>query len=327
MILPYLLKLLCLCSAAFFVVHLVSALAVKLATAGALRIGERISPARATRLLFLMRVFPAGFGIFVVAGVCVPSYLRLEPRTATSEEAGLIGLVLAALAVVLWAVSIVRGWKAVRGSQRYLRDCQRKGRALRLDGEGFPAWMVEEPATLFAIAGMMQPRLLISRQLVSLLSGEQLAAALRHERAHWLSHDNLKRLMLAVAPDLFPFLHGFEALERGWLKYTERAADDRAAGGDPGISLSLAAALVSVSRLGINRRPCVLAAPLVAEDDGLAARIERLVNPAPRAEAARSWMGCLAASAAVLLSGGVIALGMQPALLSKVHGFLEHLMQ
>ena len=153
MMLPYVLKLLCLCSASFFLVHLALALAIKLSTPGALSIAERVSPARAARLLFLMRVFPAGFGIFVVVGVCVPSYLRLEPRTATSEEAGLIGLVLAALAVVLWAVSIRRGWNAFRGSQRYLRDCQRKGRAMRLDGEGFPAWMVEEPATLFAIAG------------------------------------------------------------------------------------------------------------------------------------------------------------------------------
>ena len=106
------------------------------------------------------------------------------------------------------------------------------------------------------------------------------------------------------------------------MKYMERAADDRAVSGDPERSLSLAAALVRVSRLGIAPRPSALVAPLLASDEDLHGRVERLLNPAPLAETHTPWMGCLVAGAALVLAGGLFTL---PALLYPVHRLLEHL--
>jgi hypothetical protein len=162
---------------------------------------------------------------------------------------------------------------------------------------------------------------------VSILSRDQLDAALRHEHAHWTSRDNLKRLVLMLAPDMLPFLHGFRNLEQAWARYTERAADDRAVAGDAGLSLSLATALVRVSRLGIAPRASALVAPLLATDDDLPARIQRLLTAAPRAETHEPWMGCLFAGAAAMLSGALLTVGLQPALLYPVHRLLEHLIQ
>ena len=334
MSLPYLFKLLCLCLASFFLVHLAFALLVRLATPAALRIAARMRSSTAARLLFLIRMSPVGIGVFLVAGLCVPSYLRLEPRTSTSEEVGWVCFTFSILTVALWGLSITRGLRAKARSVRYLQHCQRVGRKTvlpgeglpggALPGEGLPAWMVEEPAGLFAITGIVHPRLLISRQVMSVLSGDQLTAALRHERAHWRSRDNLKRLCLLLAPDVLPFLRGFEALERGWARYTERAADERAAGGDTGRCLSLASALVRVSRLGIVPGTPSLMAPLLADNDDLSARVQRLLQPAPPAETHAGWMGCLVAGS-VILSGAVLALALQPPLLYSVHLLMERL--
>jgi Zn-dependent protease with chaperone function len=322
MTLPYLLKLLCLCLASFFLVHLALATLVNLATPAALRAASRMRSSAAARLLFFLRLLPAGLGAFIVAGLCVPSYLRLEPRTATSEEVGLLCLFFAILGLALSVGSFIRGLRTFTRSVQYLRYCQQVGRKTDLPGEPAPVWLLEQPAALFAIGGIIRPRLLISRQVMNVLSGDQLAAALRHEQAHWLSRDNLKRLLLTLAPKALPFLHGFAKLERGWMKYTERAADDRAAGGDAGLSLSLATALVRVSRLGIAPQISSLVAPLLAGDEDLAARVERLLNPAPLAESHTPWMGCLVAGAALALAAGLFTL---PALLYPVHQFLEHL--
>jgi Zn-dependent protease with chaperone function len=319
---PYVLKLLCLCLASFFLVHLALAALIILATPAALRIAGYIRSSAAARLLFVLRVLPAGLGALIVAGLCVPSYLRLEPTTATSEEVGVLCLGFAMLAVVLWMGSFIRGLRAITRSVQYLQYCQRTGSKTDLPGEPSPVWMLDEPAALFAIGGIIHPRLLISRQVINVLSGDQLAAAVRHEQAHWMSRDNLKRLLVMLAPNPLPFLHGFAGLERGWTRYMERAADDWAVGGDAGRSLSLAAALVRVSRLGIALRPSSLVAPLLADDEDLAARVERLLSPASRTETNPSWMGCLVAGAALLLAAGLFTL---PALLYPVHRLLEHL--
>ena len=322
MTLTYVLKLLCLCLASFFLVHLALATLMSLATPAALRIAGQMRSAAAARLLFFLRMLPAASSALIVAGLCIPSYLQLEPRTATSEEVGLLCLGFAILALVLWVGSFIRGIRAMTRSVHYLRHCQRIGSKTDLPGEPSPVWLLEEPAALFAIAGITRPRLLISRQVVDMLSGDQLAAALQHEHAHWISHDNLKRLFFALAPGVLPFLNGFVRLERGWTRYMERAADDRAAGGDAVRSLSLATALVRVSRLGIAARPVPLMAPLLADDEDLQGRVERLLNPVPLAETHTSWMGCLMAGAALILVAGLFTL---PALLYPVHRFLERL--
>jgi Zn-dependent protease with chaperone function len=325
--LPYIAKLLCLSLASFFLIHLALALLVSLATPAALRIAARNQPAWSARFLFSIRMFPAGFGVLAVAGLCVPSYLWLEPKTAASEGIGWLCLCFSILTAALWVVSITRAWRAAARSMHYLQRCRRNGRRADLPGE-HSVWMMEHPAALFALAGITRPSLLISRQVMSVLSADQLAAAVQHERAHWTSRDNLKRLFLLLAPGVLPFLGGFASLERGWARYSERAADDRAVAGDAGRSLSLATALVLVRRLGIARGASALVSPLLADDDDLAARVQRLLAAQPPADnGTGGWMGCLVTGAAIMLFGTVIVTGLRPALLYQVHRVLEHLIQ
>ena len=123
-------------------------------------------------------------------------------------------------------------------------------------GTRLPVWTLNSPAPFLALVGVFPSRVVISSPVMTALSpSEQLAAALRHEAAHQVSRDNLKRLLLLLAPGLLPGLRGFDAIERGWARFTEWAADDEAVAGDARLSLSLAAALVRIARMGGTSPP------------------------------------------------------------------------
>ena len=108
MMAPYLLRLLCLCLAAFFVIHSVVGLLVALSGPAAVRIARRMRPRSAGRFLLALRLLPAALALFVVAGLCVPSYLWLEPEI-NAEEVGAACLAAAVLAAALWTISTARG--------------------------------------------------------------------------------------------------------------------------------------------------------------------------------------------------------------------------
>ncbi len=324
MTLPYLLKLLLLCLASFFLIHLVLGLVIMLATPLAMRIAARMRPSAAARLLLTLRLVPAGFSAFIVACLCIPSYVWLEPRDATSEQAGLLSVFGSILAILVWAASMTRGVLAMTRSHRYLRHCLRAGYQTEIPEKLLPAWVIDGAASLFVIAGITKPRLFLSPDVVRVLSADQLAAAVQHERAHWISRDNLKRLLLLLVPDIVPFLGGFGPLERGWARFMERAADDLAVAGDAGRSLALATALVRVARLGVAARVPALMAPLLADNDDLTTRVDRLLNSPPAAETHQSRMPYLCAAA---LSASLAAAVLPPGMLSVVHRLLERLIQ
>ena len=95
MILPYLARLRACAWRLFSWCMLVLGLAVSLSTPLAVRLASRMAPVHGARLLLALRLFPAAFALFVVAGLCTPSYLYLEPKEAP-EEMGLACLVAAA---------------------------------------------------------------------------------------------------------------------------------------------------------------------------------------------------------------------------------------
>jgi beta-lactamase regulating signal transducer with metallopeptidase domain len=220
----------------------------------------------------------------------------------------------AILGAAIGAAGIYQALGALIRSRLYLR---RSG-GVESSIEGEKVWIVRQSAGL-ALAGVIQPRLLISQRAMADLSGDQLAVALRHERAHRTSLDNLKRLLLLLAPAIFPRLR---ALEPAWAKYSEWAADDHAAEGDANRSLALAAALVRVARLqsGIAMPPLVTS--LVEADEDLSFRVDRLLHPAPLKEANLRPAAIALSGVALLIS----AIAMNPVSLRVVHQLLERLL-
>ena len=322
----YLFRLLCLSMASFFLVHLALAAALSLLGPAAIRLSERFRPQLAVRLLLLLRLAPTGLSLLMVAGLLAPSYLWLEPR-ATTEPIGWVCLAAAALGLAVWTLSVTRALRAVGRSLRHIRHCQRTARKTYLRGETAPVWLMEDPAPLVMLAGVLRSRLVISSKVVSALSADQLAAVLRHERAHSRSRDNFKRLLVLLSPGILPFFHGFNRLDQAWARVTEWAADDFAVAGDSRRSLTLAAALVRVARLGAVPPPPVLVTSLMSNGVDLSARVDRLLHFVPATAKPGRLAKLFSGGVGVLLAASVIALMAHPVTLHAAHEFLEALIR
>ena len=216
----YFVRLACISLAVFFVLHY--ALSALLAWAGprlTRRITSDASPRLASRYLFGLRMTPAVAALVCVIAICVPSYLLLEPDFA-GEEVGPLCLAGALTAVAGCALSIRGAVRAAVRGRRFEMACRRV--VTREDG----LWVVDSERPLLAMAGLLRPRLLLSARLRTAFTAEQLDAALRHERAHWASRDNLKRLLMLAIPAAPGLDKRLAAIDREWATQTEHAADD-----------------------------------------------------------------------------------------------------
>ena len=324
----YFFRLVCLSLAAFLLVNGIAGAATALLSKAAIRIAETMRPRSAARFLFLLRMLPSVLGITLVLGLCVPSYLWLEPQMA-SERVGFACLLLAALAWIACFRSLARTARAVRASARLRSEWRHSGNEVLLTERESPglagemALVVQKNEPLLALCGLFRPHVIISRGVLTELPEEQLEVAVRHEIAHRNSRDNLKRLLLVLSPQFFPFAHGFAALEKTWARFSEWAADDEAVQGDSGRALSLATALLRVARMGARPQLSILQTSLLPEDHALSIRVERLLSveslPTPNVSHAPSHaltrIVCLAACALILAS--------VPVTLSSVHRLLE----
>jgi Zn-dependent protease with chaperone function len=322
--LTYTWRLLCLCCAAFFLLHLALAVAMRLSAGTAIRMAARMKPSSAARLLFFLRISPMALTVFALLAFCVPSYLWLEPE-ASGEKVGFACFLMAALGAAIWVLSITRVVSALRGTVRYLNQCERHGRRIKVPGEPSPALLLGDKAPVLAVAGVVRPRLVISKTVLRGLTAEQRDAALRHERAHCTSRDNIKRFLILLSPDVLPFLRAFTALEHTWAKFTEWAADDQAVEGDSDRALSLASALVCVAKMGSKPKLSYLFSSLAHDDDELTERVDRLLRPQPNSGKPAEVLVPFLTSAGALMACAVALVLVWPGSLSLVHQALERL--
>jgi Zn-dependent protease with chaperone function len=317
--LPYGARLASIAAASFFAVNLAAGV-ISLALERILRRRSNgCDPRRAAAILLALRLGPGAVALAAVAVLCVPSFLVLEPAE-TSESASLVCLAMAILGIALIAGG------AARGATAWLRSRGFEGssKTLRLGARRLPVRIVQSHRPLLALVGVARPTLVATRAVLRALKPAELDAALRHERAHAVSRDNWKRLLMALAPDLVPFGGGLHGLERSWARYAEISADDRAVAGSARRSVALAAALVRVARLG-GSAPTSLAASLMGDASDLEARVERLLrdpSPARNRSERRPWFWAIAS---VALAAAICAA--YPLLLTTVHELLERFME
>jgi Zn-dependent protease with chaperone function len=185
-------------------------------------------------------------------------------------------------------------------------------------------WVLPGRAPVLALAGIFRSRIVASEAVLATLTSEQLDAALRHERSHRISHDNLKRLaMLLVPSGMLPFHRSFVALENAWARCAEWVADDRASGADPRHAVALAEALMRVSRLPASPAPPILVITLAGDHHDVALRIDRLLHSSQvdcgRTPRTDIWLWCGGALTSLAVLG--------PGVLRAVHKLLETLMR
>ena len=263
-----------------------------------------------------LRLAPGVLSIAFVVIVFLPSYWRFEPREGV-EGFDVTLTTLAVLAMAVLGSGVARGVRAWRSAARRIERWMRVSRPLPLAGVSMPAFAIDADAAVMALVGVLRPRLLITRPVLAALTDEELRASVAHELGHWRARDNLKRLAMRIAPDLW-FANGpARSMERRWAAASEHAAD-RGAGGSQRERCALASALVKVARL--TPPATRIDEPLSALLDGgdITARVQRLLD-APPSEAgpSRRWLA-LAITAPALIPA-------YAPLLRLVHSLTEQL--
>jgi Zn-dependent protease with chaperone function len=221
-------------------------------------------------LLFAARMLP-----FVLASVftlvfTLPSFLLLEPRS-TDEAVGAAPLTLGLSCLVLLAMGIIQAASAqIRSSRSLMKWLE--GSTMMDSVAAVPVFRTSQGAPSLTVAGVREPKVLVSEAAVAALTPPELRAALKHEMAHAWSYDNLKKLFFRLS--VFP---GMAGLERAWSEQSELAADD-AAVSCPRDALDLAGALIKVSRLSAPQPQAELTTGLLHSSTALGTRVQRLVH-------------------------------------------------
>lgn len=288
------------------------------------RLSERLSGSE----LFAFRIFPFASATLFALGLALPAFLWLEPRR-TEEAPDLYLVVSACVSLLVIAVIAARLCRSVSATNRVVREWQRNGTQL-YHPSGIPLFRVETPATLFAAAGILTPKVFVGREALTCLTQEELEAAIEHELAHVRSWDNLKRSILRATrlPKCFQNLN---SIDLAWSQAAESRADETASNRTS--NLALGSAIVKIARLRTAQRvgtdalhPATAISHLVTgQVSAMGLRLVRLralmqseITPPKR----RSWS--LWVTVACSAVGYVILL---PAALSLTHRIMEDLVK
>jgi Zn-dependent protease with chaperone function len=231
---------------------------------------------RAARLATL-RFAPAATGAVLTCGLVVPVFVAFEP-VRDYEPVGPLLAVLATFGAGLVVASLARA--VVTGLRTYLVERAWLRSATRLDVDppaGVPAYIIDTLAPIVALVGVFSPRLVAARAVVDACSHHELSAIVAHERGHLLAHDNLKRWLMACAPDVLRWTPLHRQIGEAWRDAAEDAADDFATAGRDLARVDLAALLVKVARLA-DAAPVPAAVSPFADTDGLERRVRRLLS-------------------------------------------------
>jgi Zn-dependent protease with chaperone function len=251
-------------------------------------------------LLFILRVLPLVLSSAVTLGFTLPSFLLLEPRS-TNEAVGSVPLALGFCCLILIGVGVARAWmaqlRASRALVKWLDGSMLLETEVTESGEAVPVFRTGNDAPTLTVAGVCSPKVLVSEAAVAMLSPAELRTALRHEIAHALRYDNLKKLVFRFSA--FPAMAD---LEHAWSEETEMAADDAAVSSFHD-ALDLAAALIKVSRLGAMESSVELTTALLHSSTALRARVQRLVTwkKERKPQTHRGWLYALPAAGAVVV--------------------------
>lgn len=184
------------------------------------------------------------------------------------------GRVLYAAIALITLLAVGRALAAVRCEIMQVRGLVRGARPAspRLSAlahaAGVPARELEMDTPFFALAGLVQPVVLVSRATLSLLSDAQIAAALEHEAAHRRRRDALLSLALLFLGRLFPIAVG--SASEVYHAAREAAADRIALRSVSRVDLAGAIAVMARARYA--------AAPALSGNGEMDARVRLLVH-------------------------------------------------
>jgi Zn-dependent protease with chaperone function len=241
----------------------------------------------------------------VAGGACT----AVVYRSAVFELA--MGLAAAAAALAL----AVLAWRYGRSVQRVQRRTRAHAEAARIAGRRLPgagAAVVLDAAQPAAYCVPGRPAaIVLTSAALDVLDPGQLTAVLAHERAHLAGRHHL---LIALTRGLAATFPGVPLFTRGpaeVARLAEMCADDAAARHSS--RPTLVAAL-----LAMGTGTPVQAAALAATGGALTARIQRLIEPAPRARHARNRLALVTVILLLALASALVTRYAGPL---ATHGF------
>ncbi|HZQ06835.1 MAG TPA: M56 family metallopeptidase [Anaerolineae bacterium] len=206
---------------------------------------------------------------------CIMAWQALTVETA--YRAMLVGLLVLVGTTVTFAM---RAWQNARRTQRQVNQLLAQSIPLSSDLTGLAAALgigarldvVEFARPLSFCYGWRRPRILITSGLIELMTPDELAAVLAHEKYHLRNGDPLKILLLRALRDAVVFLPVLRDLTQNYFAAQEIAADEDVTQ-SPEARQSLARALYKMVRYAEDERLSVSAFT------PLSARVQQLANP------------------------------------------------
>lgn len=246
----------------------------------------------AARGLFALRTLPFAISAGISLLLTLPSFLLLESHSL-DEDLGTFAL--SACAMLILGTGIYRVWAAEARTRRVVSACL-KNTNNEAGSPLTPAIIPSENIPPLMLVGIRVPRILVSASASEILSDGELQAAVRHERAHFRSGDNLKKAILNFLT--FP---GMASLEEAWQEACELAADDAAVSSREE-ALDLAAALIKLTRHFSCQVVPDLATGLVTGIGSVSSRVERLIAwKQSSAARSRGWHYAIAVASVTLV--------------------------
>jgi beta-lactamase regulating signal transducer with metallopeptidase domain len=238
-------------------------------------------------------------GVLAELDLVAQGRVALSPLMAARMVCLVAGLVLLALLV----------WILLAASAAVLRARQRQRVLLSLLAHGDPkvpgALVVDYPtAAAYCLPGL-RSAIVISAGTLDLLDSAELAAVLAHERAHLRERHDLVLLPFVALLNAFAWSPVAREAHQAVALLIEMHADDMARRHRP--ARELATALLRVGAAGGGLAPSgALAAVQPAMDCDVAARVTRLLRPAPGLSVSALALVALAATLAIMVPAGVL---------------------
>jgi Zn-dependent protease with chaperone function len=225
----------------------------------------------------LLRLSPAIAGFALTIALVMPGYLAFE-EPSPYEDVGPLLIALTMIGLTAIGAGLAAAFRAAAATWRIERRWMRAATAVAFEPPaGVPAFVIDTATPVVALIGVLSPKLVVSRSVIEACSAEELGTIVSHERHHLDAHDNLKRWLIASAPDVLRWTPLHTRIAAGWHDAAEDAADDAASGQEALARANLAALLLKVARLA----PAETYAPAMmspfADMRGLDRRVRRLL--------------------------------------------------
>jgi Zn-dependent protease with chaperone function len=252
-------------------------------------------------------------GSGVAGGAFMLASKVLDGRAAAGTRrllAGILGLRLLALAAGM-VLLLLLCWILVAAFAGVVRARRRQRMLLSLLAHGDPkvpgALVVDHPAAAAYCVPGLRSRIVISAGALDLLDQAELAAVLAHERAHLRERHDLVLLPFTALLRAFRWSAVAREAHAAVALLVEMLADDRALRHRPARELATALLRVGASG-GVLAPNGALAAAHCAADGQVAARVSRLLRPAPRLPVAAVALIAVVAVATVAIPAAFLTL-------------------